>query len=286
MPKYNTGQDFDEAFISGLQFQQKINLQRDELQQDIMFKIRQQSLTEDYYNSLNADREQDNIRQQQQNNITKQKTEFDISSKYKIDETGLLGSDLNKQFEGELNPFEADKKYSPLTEGVKPQDLYEDMGIESRGGKPFDRKRNKLTGEIEYFPHYEKPEKTNDGTGSTKGKGADISGEVGEMNKIITLMDSLAKEDDTIEYEKGGETVSVSKVFLRGEGKKYMSDAMTKAGVPLEGDLVAEIRSKSGIKNSDSSKIKRQKLKDTIDFVRSQGGISDTEYEALKYWSE
>lgn len=132
---------------------------------------------------------------------------------------------------------------------------------------------------------------TNDNSSNSGGLGgADISNEVGELHKLVEFYDMNAgkfKAGDKLTYtDSEGNELEMDYKLLKANMTKYMTDMMSKAGVPLQGDLVSQIRSMAGITLSDDNATKRKKLLHTVDYARSQGVLDESQYEALRYWAE
>ena len=155
---------FGEQFVKTLESERKRKKEENEFNQDMAYKYRQQNLMMNIY-------QQQEDRMRESESREKEMQELGIRSQYQeispepnipllpIMMGGVAGGELNKPFDKALMPFEEGKFYAEKQAEAKMFDLYEDMGTESIGGKPMDRKRNKQTGKIEYFPHYEKPDK-------------------------------------------------------------------------------------------------------------------------------
>lgn len=120
--------------------------------------------------------------------------------------------------------------------------------------------------------------------------GVDISNEVGELHKLIEFYDMNAgkfKAGDELTYtDSEGNELKMDYKLLKSNMTKHMTDMMSKAKVPLQGDLVTNIRDMAGIIPSDDNATKRKKLLHTVDYARSQGALSESQYEVLRYWAE
>jgi len=115
---------FGEGFIKTLQSERERKQKEIEFNQEMSYKTRQQNLMNQVYL-------RDDIRQQQNADMDREKTEFDIRSGYNemplmpnaplfpILQGGQAGGEMNKPFDGVMNPFDPNKFYAPKTEQVK-----------------------------------------------------------------------------------------------------------------------------------------------------------------------
>ena len=279
MPKYNTGQDFDEAFINGLQFQQKINQQRDELRNDIMFKMRQLDLTEEYHNILGDKYKKDYELDREKFDETKRINDFNMGKQPKPEE-GVIRTEKGGGLISDIYGYKEQDIKPPTTTTT---DGMEDILLGDIYNKEFITKIERRND-----PTYEKPEKENNGSGDGTGDGSkiDISNEVGELEKLKTLYGKLG--DKNLQFTNGkGETVKVDYKVWKALTKQYYSDALSKTGIPLEGDVINTIR--------NYAKGTGKTLLEAIDDARRDGiellngkkfKMNDKQYEAARYWAQ
>ena len=122
--------NFGESFNATVDRERKLKQQQDQFNQQMAFRNRQLGL-------LNIYRQDTEKRLQAAQDINKQVTEYGITSQYQevpkgtgdvnidrsfdpvLTPSGTSGTDLNKQFEGALNPFDPNKRYSPITQEPK-----------------------------------------------------------------------------------------------------------------------------------------------------------------------
>ena len=277
----NFNQGFGESFNQTISELRRLREQREQFDQELGFKERQLNLenkrieqTGRHYDQLDLARK------------------FDIYQNLYPSQEGqtgaMTGGEIEKQFGADIYSPEQEKGFfSPYKPEIPKTEPLEKASIDFMPniGYVETKTRDDVPYDFNLIKGLEKMGEGGSGD-SGGGKPTDISGEVGGANRIIALMDSLKSDDDKVEFENDkGETVKVDKNFLRGEGKKFVTDMMTKSGVPLQGDLVTEIRQFAGVEEGENATIKRQKLLDAIDYVRSQKSINDTQYEALRYWA-
>lgn len=289
----NFNQGFGESFNQTISELRRLREQREQFDQEMGFRERQLGLekqrieqTGRYYDQLDLARK------------------FDIYQNLYPSQEGqpgaMTGGDIEKQFGVDIYNPEQEKgffsPYKPETPSM-PDNLWEDVtsGVKGTGdylGQKVNILRNRLSNEERQVPVYIEPKESGSGGdgGSTGNKPVDISTDVGELQKLISFYDMNEKElkdGGKLTYtDSKGNEMEFDYKLLKANMDKYMNDILSKAGVPMQGDLVSEIRQFSGVQEGELSTQKRQKLLDAIDYVRSQGKISDSQYEALRYWAQ
>lgn len=289
----NFNQGFGESFNQTISELRRLREQREQFDQEMGFRERQLGLekqrieqTGRYYDQLDLARK------------------FDIYQNLYPSQEGqpgaMTGGDIEKQFGVDIYNPEQEKgffsPYKPETPSM-PDNLWEDVtsGVKGTGdylGQKVNILRNRLSNEERQVPVYIEPKESGSGGdgGSTGNKPVDISTDVGELQKLISFYDmneEELKDGGKLTYtDSKGNEMEFDYKLLKANMDKYMNDILSKAGVPMQGDLVSEIRQFSGVQEGELSTQKRQKLLDAIDYVRSQGKISDSQYEALRYWAQ
>ena len=194
----NVGKNFGEAFNATVDRERKLKQQQDQFNQDMAFRNRQLGL-------LNIYRQDTEKRLQAAQDINKQVTEYGITSQYQevpkgigdvnldrsfdpvLTPSGTSGGDLNKQFEGALNPFDPNKRYTPAQETPKlSEDRYETVssGVIGEGGSKVNIIRDKHTNEEFEVPVHITPEKIKDSGDPNPQKWANFGKSVTEFKNI------------------------------------------------------------------------------------------------------
>ena len=281
---------FDEAILGVIKERQRREADADRLKQEMEFNNRQLSLLDNY--------------RQQQTALDRAKTIEGMNQDYAPAEyapstPSQSGGLLNQKFG--IDAFTPDKNYIQKDLIPKPQESQKGASLIPmyNGQVEQNFEIDPVTGEkrVTGYGNFYKPDKpSGDSGGSGGGKPVDISNEVGQMEKLLTLYNdktSNVKEKATWTDSQGNQVVLDYKVW-KALAKQNMTDAMTKAGVPLEGDVTTFIRDKSSINSNMDKQTRRQKLLKTIDDARYYGiplsgglkNINDQQYEALRYWAQ
>ena len=129
---------------------------------------------------------------------------------------------------------------------------------------------------------------------------ADISNEVGEVNKLLEIYKGFESDDSTIEVNlPNGEVAKWDKTLWRANAKRYTTDILQKVGINPQGDYLKSIRDDAGVviygenqwksfsnqQKSDIATRRETVLLEEINTRRAQGEITEDQYQALRYWA-
>ena len=294
MPQIESLLKFSDNFTSVVESWKNRNLKESQFSRDLDFRNRQLGLREafrrdeldetisyhkvlsEYYDAQGEGRDLD-----RDVNIQRGKNQLMMNDMFPVDESTPEGT----------STFEAYGETYAIPVSPEKESTFGSIGSGFFGETKFED--GKVVGfeDVRQSPYI--------GSGGGDGT-ADISNEVGEVNKLLEIYKGFESDSDKIEVNlPSGETAQWDKTLWRANAKRYTTDILEKSGINPQGDYLADIRTDAGVvaygKNQWESFSNEQKkdiathretaLLDEINKRRVRGEITEQRYQALRYWA-